>query len=379
MNNKKSPKLTIITFIIVFIVLVAIVFGAYIIINKKNQSQPNTGTEEGIAPEIILNLSSEKKDLESVDIEISTHTADEEGVASIILPDGESVFVSDYKYTVDANGTYTFGVVGKNGMRAEKSIEVSNIKVVSAKDPYIPNGFHHIEGSNIDNGFVIEDDIGNQFVWVPVEKGQVVRNTNDSIYSEESNSASGLINSAARYYGFYIARFEASEYRIGDEGSVAASLPNVAPWTNLNNKQAEEACLGMATVFRYGDNYDTQLINSYAWDTTLTWLNKRVKGFSTSLNYGNYTGTIKNTGQTDTDIVNNICDLCGNVREWTTEVNTESQQKKKDNRDKEIIIINKVVRGGSANLNKNAISRTGYSEELSDDFWGFRTILYKKD
>ena len=300
MNNKKSPKLTIITFIIVFIVLVAIVFGAYIIINKRNQSQPNTGTEEGIAPEIILNLSSEKKDLESVDIEISTHTADEEGVASIILPDGESVFVSDY-------------------------------------------------------------------------------NTNDSIYSEESNSASGLINSAARYYGFYIARFEASEYRIGDEGSVAASLPNVAPWTNLNNKQAEEACLGMATVFRYGDNYDTQLINSYAWDTTLAWLNKRVKGFSTSLNYGNYTGTIKNTGQTDTDIVNNICDLCGNVREWTTEVNTESQQKKKDNRDKEIIIINKVVRGGSANLNKNAISRTGYSEELSDDFWGFRTILYKKD
>ena len=42
-------------------------------------------------------------------------------------------------------------------------------------------------------------------------------------------------------------------------------------------------------------------------------------------------------------------------------------------------IINKVVRGGSANLNKNALSRTGYNQELSDDFWGFRAILYKKD
>ena len=95
-TSPKTPFTKNFICIIVFIVLVAIVFGAYIIINKKNQSQPNTGTEEGIAPEIILNLSSEKKDLESVDIEISTHTADEEGVASIILPDGESVFVSDY-------------------------------------------------------------------------------------------------------------------------------------------------------------------------------------------------------------------------------------------------------------------------------------------
>ena len=102
--------------------------------------------------------------------------------------------------------------------------------------------------------------------------------------------------------------------------------------------------------------------------------------YSTSLNYGNYTGTIRNTGQTETDVINNICDMSGNVREWTTETNTENTKTKKSDDDrKKVIIINKVVRGGSANLNKSATSRTGYNEELMDEYWGFRTVLYKKD
>mgnify|MGYP003317301144 CR=1 FL=1 len=58
-------------------------------------------------------------------------------------------------------------------------------------------------------------------------------------------------------------------------------------------------------------------------------INKRVKNYSTSLNYGNYTGTIRNTGQTETDVINNICDMSGNVREWTTETNTENTKTKK--------------------------------------------------
>ena len=379
MKNKKSPKLTIVSFLIIFIMLALIAFGAYYYFKIYKKSPEKPSGESKIVPEISLNLSSEKKDLESVDILVEGFTDDEEGITSIILPDGQNVYVSEYSYTVNTNGTYSFSVVGKNGMITQDSIEVTNIKTISAKDPYIPNGFHHIEGSYIDSGYVIEDDVGNQFVWVPVENGQVSRNTNDSIYEEESNSASGLINSAARYYGFYVARFESSAYEIGDGGVVAASLPNVAPWTGINNKEAEDACIAMSTVFRYGDNYDTQLINSYAWDTTLAWLNKRVKNYSSSLNYGNYTGTIKNTGQTETDIINNICDMSGNVREWTTETNTEGKATQKKGSNKEIVIINKVVRGGSANLNKNATSRTGYNQELADEYWGFRAVLYKKD
>ena len=43
------------------------------------------------------------------------------------------------------------------------------------------------------------------------------------------------------------------------------------------------------------------------------------------------------------------------------------------------MVENKVLRGGSANLNKSASSRTAYSQELKDEYWGFRPILFKKD
>ena len=130
----------------------------------------------------------------------------------------------------------------------------------------------------------------------------------------------------------------------------------------------------MSTVFRYGDNYDTQLVNSYAWDTTLAWLNKRVKNYSTSLNYGNYTGTIRNTGQTETDVINNICDMSGNVREWTTEIYKSASEKKDNSKEN---VMYRVVRGGAASLSKTPKSHIGYTEVTSDTYWGFRTILYK--
>ena len=39
------------------------------------------------------------------------------------------------------------------------------------KDPYIPSGFTHTEGT-VDTGYVIQDtNIGNEFVWIPVKSG----------------------------------------------------------------------------------------------------------------------------------------------------------------------------------------------------------------
>ena len=79
--------------------------------------------------------------------------------------------------------------------------------------------------------------------------------------------------------------------------------------------------------------------------------------------------------------MNHICDLAGNVREWTTEEysQVEGQTKRKPNKkDDTSTGINRVVRGGSASLNKIASSRNGYPEELTDEYWGFRMVLYKK-
>ena len=74
--------------------------------------------------------------------------------------------------------------------------------------------------------------------------------------------------------------------------------------------------------------------------------------------------------------------LAGNVREWTTEeyapINSSTGKKtttKKNNSTD--TVRNRVVRGGSANLNKIANSRNGYPEDLTDEYWGFRMVLYE--
>ena len=123
-------------------------------------------------------------------------------------------------------------------------------------------------------------------------------------------------------------------------------------------------------------------MNSYAWDTTLAWLNKSLSNtYSSSISHGNYGGTIKPTGGTNSDIVNNICDMAGNVREWTSEIYKGSQtNKKKNNNNKKNTgnaEIYRVVRGGSASLSKTASGYTAYEENSSESYWGFRMIMYK--
>jgi formylglycine-generating enzyme required for sulfatase activity len=196
---------------------------------------------------------------------------------------------------------------------------------------------------------------------------------------QESNTASELVNSVAKYYGFYIARFEASSYEVNGK-KVATSLSGRIPWTNVTFIEANQAANDMSVAFNYEDGIKTAIANSYAIDTTLEWINESVENYSTNTSYGNYSGTILPTGQTKSDIVNNICDLAGNVREWTTEIDksaTNSTSNKKTETTDANSITKRIVRGGSANLSRTASARTGNSENLSDEYWGFRVVLYK--
>ena len=65
---------------------------------------------------------------------------------------------------------------------------------------------------------------------------------------------------------------------------------------------------------------ESDLINSYAWDTAIVFIqemNEKNKNYSNKKD-GN--GTLKNTGETN-DVVCNIYDLAANLTEWTTEGN----------------------------------------------------------
>ena len=219
-------------------------------------------------------------------------------------------------------------------------------------------------------------------MWVPVESGKLTRNTKlDTKYEESNTVVSGFVNSVAQNYGFYIGRYEASAYNIGGS-DVAASMKDKAPWTNISYGTAATVASESAKGFGYQD-CQTALINSYAWDTVLSWIDMTTENYSSSIDYGNYSGTMRSTGSTESDMKNNIYDLAGNVREWTTEIfkesTTSTKVNKKTNTKEDVLetVNYRVVRGGSANLDRPPSSHTAYKDNSSEAYWGLRTVLYK--
>lgn len=385
MYYKVSPVIIV---VLVIVVIAIAGLGIRLVVGSpKDNGNNQIANVSDIVPVLDLSADTEEENQESVTITATATTEDENGIQSITLPDGSVNRSDTTTYVVTENGNYTFKAKGNNGQTTSLAIEVNNIREASSSAPYMPTGFSHKEGE-VDTGYVIEDSYGNEFVWIPVESGKLTRNTMlDTDYEESNSSASALVNSVAQNYGFYIARYEASACDVNGQ-TVAGSIADKTPWTNLTYSEAANAATNAATAFEY-EGYQTAIMNSYAWDTTIGWLDQSFESYSTSTSYGNYSGSIRNTGATESDIKNNICDIAGNVREWTTEIykvkptttTNTSKNKNKNNTTNETVVsetVNyRVIRGGSANLSKTASGHTGYKENTSDAYWGFRMILYK--
>ena len=150
--------------------------------------------------------------------------------------------------------------------------------------------------------------------------------------------------SVERYKGFYIGRYEAGD----KESTVAKTLrssndvtktvtikANQAPYNNVRRTQAVSLAEGFAT--KQGYKAKTKLVSSYAWDTTIAFLQKVNSDYGNSSEEGNYKDTtfpytdITGASQTKAESSNvlvptgqttpvcNIYDMGGNVWEWTTE------------------------------------------------------------
>jgi len=278
---------------------------------------------------------------------------------------GTTVVDKTIPYAVTANGTYTFTVTGTvNGKSYTKNVSVTVNQFKTAKDyvaanvevtypdgkVWIPEGFKVADdsASTVQGGVVIEDKDGNQFVWVPVATLADYKRTWYTGDGTLSNYSEALPEdektSVERYKGFYIGRYEAGDKENTEAKTLRSSndvtktvtiKANQAPYNNVTKTQAISLAEGFAT--KQGYKAKTKLVSSYAWDTTIAFMQKVNSDYGSSSEEGNYKDTTfsytditgarqtkaKNsnvlvpTGQTTP--VCNIYDMGGNVFEWTTE------------------------------------------------------------
>ena len=244
---------------------------------------------------------------------------------------------------------------------------------------YIPGGFYLAKdsGTKVEEGIVIEDDVGNQFVWIPtgtynvtteVEKitepdeqdgkltnalsrrtfsssGSTLVNGDDvisSYYYGEGNTKytsvakeqiAGFKTSATNNKGFYVGRYEAGTETERKSNSDTLTTPlvqaNKYPYVYVSRDQAK---LKAETIYsgNEGIKATSELISSYAWDTALNFICQTNKeGYllatATEDTYGNIgTSNKTQTGEYEADDYSNIYDFLGNRHEWTTEYSSYS-------------------------------------------------------
>ncbi len=119
--------------------------------------------------------------------------------------------------------------------------------------PYVPEGFTHIEGE-WNTGYVIKDiNLGNEFVWIPID-GQKVANlqrrnwsvTDISIEKCNEQLEETFKTSVERYGGYYVGRYEAGtpegkEFSSEDEMNIngkPVTKKGSTIWNNINYQNA---------------------------------------------------------------------------------------------------------------------------------------------
>ena len=269
----------------------------------------------------------------------------------------------------------------------------------------VPAGFKVVNpGDNVEDGIIIEDvahgaTAGSQFVWIPVgtvhrkdkedvtiELGRYIFDSSGNVseysgnYTEDTVAEHTYDNTPAKdittfiskvenTHGYYIGRYEArtldGERTVSTEDSGLTQItvkPNDFVYNYVTQLQAAKLSRNM-----YNDsNFESDLINSYAWDTAIVF----IQNCSNQSNYANQASVntsvaSKGTNNTDTkDVLCNVYDMASNCMEWSTET--------WDNIDNPC-----TYRGGNYPYNyKYTSNRSNLDTTHSTVNYSFRPILY---
>lgn len=293
------------------------------------------------------------------------------------------------------------------------NIILSTTENIKLQDKYgnkiiIPAGFKIVVNDNtnnattVDKGIVIEDVTesatkGSQFVWIPVgtiytdvehkeENKKVIdidRYDFDLVTGEEKKYSGSYIeedkgnkdvillnrgntiaknitefkNSVSSNNGYYIGRYEARKKVINGKEEVTETKEDT-----LLNYVTQPTAASISQNMYKNEKFGSDLTNSYAWDTAITFIQKctEEKTYSkrTSLNVN----SISLTG-TSIDNKCNIFDMASNISEWTTETVDSTSTPC-------------IIRGGNYYSNNYWTSARREVTTETNKCIGFRPIIY---
>ena len=172
-----------------------------------------------------------------------------------------------------------------------------------------------------------------------------------------------MIDSVAKYGGFWVGRFETSTPTKEKISSTRGKKPLYDNWYNMYYYQNS----GKSTNNPYNKNNEvaTTMIFGSQWDAMLNWILTGKEKDKVFRVMGNHEGKVANTGAFGSDCVNNIFDTCANVREITQEAYSTQYR---------------IYRGGTYGTNGNtmACERAVASPATASILIGTRLTMYFK-
>ena len=191
LKNKANNGITLIALVITIIVLlilagvtIATLIGDNGILTKATEARDKTKTveeEEKVKLAVAGALAEDNGDdirQESLESELSNYFADEDyDVAVSTNEAGEEGYLVTVTENNAEGNTYFVSKDGNTSVQEKASI-MATLKIEGEEvtgDPTIPDGFSHVDGTTVEDGYVIADTSGNEFVLVPVDKNQKIK------------------------------------------------------------------------------------------------------------------------------------------------------------------------------------------------------------